>query len=171
MTRFAESYAVWLADYYLLATILLALSLTGIAVLKQPVQRLMVTKSTLVALVLLAILCAIPGWSLVHLLAAERPLTAQPLREEPMQVADSTARPSLSQSTTILRTDPPALPPQSAVELPTKANSPNFSWTALLAIAHLVGMGCIVGWLALGWMASVRLRRTAHTAPANISAT
>ena len=27
MTRFAESYAVWLADYYLLATVLLALAL------------------------------------------------------------------------------------------------------------------------------------------------
>ena len=49
MTRFAESYAVWLADYYLLATVLIALALTGIALLEQPAQRLMMTKSTLVA--------------------------------------------------------------------------------------------------------------------------
>jgi hypothetical protein len=93
MTRFAESYAVWLADYYLLATVLLALSLTGIVVLKQPAQRLMVTKSTLVALVLLAILCAVPGWSVIHLLAAERPPTpAQPMREVPVEHSDMANR-------------------------------------------------------------------------------
>ena len=48
MSGFAESYAAWLADYYLLATVLLALALTGIALLKQPAQRLAIAKSTLV---------------------------------------------------------------------------------------------------------------------------
>jgi beta-lactamase regulating signal transducer with metallopeptidase domain len=169
MTRFAESYAVWLADYYLLATVLLALALTGIALLKQPAQRLMVTKSTLVALVLLAILCAVPGWSVVHLLAADRPPTpAESVREEPMDPRDS--RPYLSEANPVRRAEQPALIPQAADEPPTKAVEPKMSWAASLAIAHVAGMACIAFWLALGWAASVRLRKTAQTAPANVSA-
>src|SRR5882757_428637 len=104
MTRFAESYAVWLADYYLLATVLLALSLTGTVLLKQPAQRLVVIKSTLVALVLLAILCAMPGWSVVHLRTTDRPATpAEAPRAEPVAVSNALERPVSSQSNTVQR--------------------------------------------------------------------
>src|SRR4051794_21248009 len=109
MTRFAELYAVWLADYYLLATVLLALSLTGIALLKQPAQRLMIVKSTLVALGLLAILCALPGWSVVHLLAADHPVVvAQQPREQPAAVAETVVRPNPTQNNPARRPAPPA---------------------------------------------------------------
>jgi beta-lactamase regulating signal transducer with metallopeptidase domain/tetratricopeptide (TPR) repeat protein/protocatechuate 3,4-dioxygenase beta subunit len=171
MTRFAESYGVWLADYYLLATVLLALALSGIVFLKQPAQRLMVTKSTFAALVLLAILCAVPGWSVVHLLTADRPTkSAEPIREEPMAVSDAAERPDLTQSKTIQRGAAPVLAPQTADEVVTKPNASKTSWAASLAIAHLVGMGCIVVWLALGWLASIRLRRAAQAAPAHVCA-
>lgn len=171
MTRFAESYAVWLADYYLLATVLLALSLAGMAFLKQPAQRLMVTKSTLLALVLLAILCTLPGWSVVHLLAADRPaVLAQPPREEPMAVSEAVARPDPTQSNPVRRPASPTLDTPTADEDLAKSNTPKMSWPTLLAIAHAIGMGCIVIWLTLGWIASVRLRRTVHVAPPNVSA-
>ena len=73
--QFADSLALWLADYYLLSTVLLALALVGIAVLKQPAQRLAIAKATLVALALLAALCALPRWSIVHLLIGRLPAT------------------------------------------------------------------------------------------------
>src|SRR4051794_3459067 len=84
MSSLTESYARWLADYYLLATIMLALSLLGIALQKQPVRRLAVTKSTLVSLILLAVLGAIPGWSVVHRLTKEQP---QPVAESHDEVS------------------------------------------------------------------------------------
>jgi beta-lactamase regulating signal transducer with metallopeptidase domain/protocatechuate 3,4-dioxygenase beta subunit len=169
MTRFAESYAVWLGDYYLLAAVLLSLSLAGIALLKQPAQRLMVTKSTLAALVLLAILCAVPGWSLVHLLAAERPAARlESVYEEPMSHADSIVHPELSQANPAPHTALPPLAVPTADETSAKPIAPKINWPASLAIAHLLGVGGITIWLALGWVASLRLRRTALPAPASI---
>jgi beta-lactamase regulating signal transducer with metallopeptidase domain/protocatechuate 3,4-dioxygenase beta subunit/5-hydroxyisourate hydrolase-like protein (transthyretin family) len=171
MTSFAESYAVWLADYYLLATVLLSLSLSVIAFLKQPAQRLMVTKSSLAALVLLAILCAIPGWSLVHLLAAERPAhVVEPLQEQPMSVAYVSARPELFQTNTLRPAAPPSLSLPVAEEARPQPIAQKINWPASLAIAHLLGMAGIIVWLALGCVASVRLRRTAKLAPASIRA-
>jgi beta-lactamase regulating signal transducer with metallopeptidase domain len=171
MTRFAESYAVWLADYYLLATVLLALALAGAAILKQPAQRLAVAKSTLVALLLLAILCAVPGWSVVHLLAAERPPSRVEIREEPFSDADIARygdRPSQSSSTMI--PEQPAPVARVADEVRVTTNAPKIALATLLAIAHLIGTGCILVWLAVGWFASLRLRRAAQPAPANARA-
>ena len=86
----AESLALWLADYYLLASVLFFAALASSWFLKQPAQRLAATKATIVALFLLAMLCAIPGWSLVHLFTAKQPRAngsqAAPL--EPLAVAD-----------------------------------------------------------------------------------
>ena len=73
LTIRAESLALWLADYYLLASVLLFATLATSRFLKQPAQRLAIAKATVVALFLLAILCAIPGWSLVHLFTSQQP--------------------------------------------------------------------------------------------------
>jgi hypothetical protein len=71
MNGLSESVALWLADYLLLASVLLLIVLAAFAALAQPVQRLAVTKAVLFSLVLVALLCALPGWSVVHLLTAE----------------------------------------------------------------------------------------------------
>ncbi len=83
MTHFADSFALWLGDFYLLSAVLLALALLGITALRQPAQRMAITKSTLVALALLAVLCALPRWSLIHLLTA----TPQPQAIEPQPLS------------------------------------------------------------------------------------
>ena len=169
MSSLFESYAVWLADFYLLATILLALVLAAAAILKQPAQRLMVTKSTLAALVLLAILCALPGWSVVHLFTADQPPTpAESVREEPMDPQDS--RPYLSQANPILRAEQSSTISPSSDRFLPKPTKPKMGWAASLAAAHLAGIACLLFWLALGWIASARLRQTAQPAPASVSA-
>ncbi len=175
MTHFAESYAVWLADYYLLSTILLALALLAVAVLKQPAQRLAIAKSSLVALVLLAVLCAIPGWSAVHLLTAER---SKPTADLPQSVS---AAPDAT-STQSPRVELPPTTLDSANSLPSPPLPPgegrgegvfqrfHVTWPAVFATIHLTGATCIATWLVLGWIAAVRLRRTAIPAPPHISA-
>ena len=75
MNYFATSVCLWLADFFLLSTVLLVLALTVLAVLHQPAHRVAITKATFIALVLLANLCAVPRWSLVHLIShASSPL-------------------------------------------------------------------------------------------------
>ena len=86
MNDFVDSFAYWLADYYLATTVLLAATL-AIALCRQPVKRLALAKAAIVAAAALAGLCALPGWSVIHLLAA-RKLAEQPeLIEQPIALA------------------------------------------------------------------------------------
>ncbi len=173
MSHAIETYAQWLADYYLLSTVLLALTLIAVALLKQPSQRLAVIKSTLVALVLLAILCAIPGWSVMHLLTAEQ---TNPIVESPRAVSmvldvvnEDTLRPEVK---TPLVTKPNAAPPLPQGEGRGEGafKWSDISWPAAFATIHLSGAACLLGWLVLGWFASARLRRTAKPAPPGLLA-
>ena len=68
MIHFADWLGHWSADVYLLGSVLLILALIATALLRQPVHRLAVTKSLFIALALLAALCAVPGWSVLHLI-------------------------------------------------------------------------------------------------------
>lgn len=170
MSATLESYGRWLADYYLLASVLLALALAGMAALKQPAQRLAIAKSTLVSLVLLAIVCAIPGWSAVHLLTAKSP---PPVLETPPTLPAPPAPPMVEQP---LRTAvaPPIMPKAEAPAPTAIAAAPRppvkhpISWPAILVTAHLAGAIGILSWLLLGWLAALRLRRTAIAAPPTV---
>ena len=73
-----EQFALWLADFSLLSGVLLAAVLVALALLRQPVQRLAVAKSALVAILLLAALSALPGWSVVHLFTSPSPPVVAP---------------------------------------------------------------------------------------------
>ncbi len=173
MSHAIETYAQWLADYYLLSTVLLALTLIAVALLKQPSQRLAVIKSMLFALVLLAILCAIPGWSVVHLLTAEQ---TNPIVDSSPAV--STAPEIASIRSPRIDIDPTSLNrANSAPPLPQGEGRgegafkwSDISWPITFAAIHLSGAACLLGWLVLGWFASARLRRTAKPAPPGLLA-
>src|SRR3954464_5449951 len=171
MSQVAELYARWVADYYLLATTLLALSIIGIALLKQPARRLAVAKSTLVSLILLAVLCAIPGWSVIHLLTEERPQPVADFHDE------ASAKPVVMPERTrpMVAAAPPMVHEDAAVPVTQESRpEPSFDfhlpWPALFALTHLGGATCIVLWLVLGWFASKRLQRTARPAPTHLIA-
>ncbi len=74
MTRWPETLILWLADYYLLATLLLTAAFACLAVLRQPARRLAVGWAVLGSLALLAVLVTVPGWPRLPL----RPLTSPP---------------------------------------------------------------------------------------------
>ncbi|WP_428303563.1 carboxypeptidase regulatory-like domain-containing protein [Lacipirellula sp.] len=154
--------APWLADFQLLAAALLLGVMLAIALLRQPAQRLAVAKSTLVALAALALLCAIPGWSLVHLLNEQpTPVPAQP----PAQLADlpstpqSYAQPALepfASSSPIVTTiaEPPTPPPAEPV-----------NWPAAIVTLYAGGCALVAIWLVIGGLFARRVLRQATPAP------
>ena len=92
MNPFIDSFARWLADYFLLSTLLLATVLVLFKSIAQPARRMAVARPALVGLFLIAGLCAMPGWSLVHLMTTgettqnmpvARNISIVPPREKP----------------------------------------------------------------------------------------
>ena len=108
----------------------------------------------------------------MHLLTADRPPTPaiHPRRTH------STPRKLLAST----RVDPkqfrspqaeqPALPRRQQWTLRQNPIGPKMSWSASVSDRASRRHGMYRRWLSLGWIASIRLRRTAHTAPANVSA-
>jgi beta-lactamase regulating signal transducer with metallopeptidase domain len=62
MSRWPESLVLWLADYYVLATVLLAAAFACLSFVRQPARRLAVAWAALASLLVLALLTALPGW-------------------------------------------------------------------------------------------------------------
>ncbi len=172
MNPLVERYSVWLTDYYLLSSALLALAFVGIAILHQPAQRLAVVKSSFVSLALLAVLSAVPSWSLLHLRTPKPETPAPPSQQNasggftltPPAELNQTAPAAIARLTISTATVSEPSPPEPATALP------RLSWSAASVIAHVTGAVAIGLWLVLGWFASTRLRRTARPAPTVIRA-
>ena len=92
MNDFVDSFAYWLADYYLATTVLLAAALVAMRLVGQPVKRLAVAKAAIVSTLALAVLCAMPGWSVMSLSMREMPRVVQAatvsLPAKPIPTAD-----------------------------------------------------------------------------------
>jgi hypothetical protein len=69
-TPSAVSLVGWLADYYALATLLLCGSFAAWRWIRQPAHRLIVAWMLIVELIVLAVVCALPSWPRVSLIAA-----------------------------------------------------------------------------------------------------
>jgi beta-lactamase regulating signal transducer with metallopeptidase domain len=157
---------LWLADYQLLAAALLLGVMLALAALRQPAQRLAVAKSTLAALAALALLCALPGWSLVHLLREPEPSI-----ESIASTAIETS--SVSQSDPFLA--PPEIsaniaPPSPSIEpsappQPTTAPAKPINWPAWFIAAYATGSAAVTLWLITGALLARRVRQQATPAP------
>ncbi len=163
MNAVISSVALWLADFGLLSAVLLTLALITLTLVKQPAGRLAITKSMLLALFLLAALCTLPGWSLVHLLASRQPRPDEAAASSVVLDSPAPAAPVFNRE---LPT--PALPasPLSA----TPAAAPAFEWKqlpwlALAVCAYAIGSAGVVFWLGMGALAARRLVRAAQPAP------
>ncbi len=161
MIRFAEWLGHWSVDVYLLGSILLLLSLLAMAGLRQPVHRLAVVKSLLVGLVLLAGLCAVPGWSALHL------MTAKPeISKETFQPVTPIAVPAIAPDD-LQPVEPPPISvapmtrPAANVEV---ASHINLRPWAVAGAIELIGAIGVILWLAAGWLIARALRRRSHDA-------
>ena len=168
----------WFVDYQLLAGGLLAATLAAAWLLKQPAHRMAALRPALVGLAALAVLCAAPGWSLIHLggpaaepIAAAAPtppvMQATPTVEAPVLAAHPPlARPSVPpQFTAEPTTLPAAAPPSESVQA---AGPPQaLGWGSA---TFLLGAAVVALWLAAGALQARRLLRRAQPAPAELAA-
>jgi beta-lactamase regulating signal transducer with metallopeptidase domain/5-hydroxyisourate hydrolase-like protein (transthyretin family) len=168
MSPLIEAIALWLADVHLLAGALLALVLPALLLLRQPAQRMAVAKSALAALAALVVLCALPGWSLVHLLSAEAP---------PAPVTVAVSEPAAAPFTPpVIQYDPkldalffPAPSPNAVASpapapIPDAPALPTISWPAALVLLQATGSAAVVAWLVVGAIMVRRVRRTSQPA-------
>jgi beta-lactamase regulating signal transducer with metallopeptidase domain len=166
MSPLFETIALWLADVHLLGGALLAVVLPTLLLLRQPAQRMAVAKSALAALAALVVLCALPGWSLVHLLSAEAPVMPMAL---PMTTPVLAPQPqSVNQFIPHINIDqiPNDLPSTFATSIPAPAEPvrPSLSWPAALVLLQGIGSAAVIAWLAVGAIMVRRVRRTSQPA-------
>ncbi len=157
---------LWLADYQLLAAALLLGVMLALAALRQPAQRLAVAKSTLAALAGLALLCALPGWSLVHLLSEPQTSIAS---VAPTPIETSAASPSnrlLTPPEAPANINPPSpsIEPSATPQLAAAPAKP-INWPAWFTAAYATGSAAVTLWLITGALLARRVRQQATPAP------
>ncbi len=163
MNQYLDAAGFWLADFHLLAAALLGALAGALCVIRQPARRLAVVRSMLAGLLALAIMCASPGWSLIHLMSAEAPTA--PI-SAPAVASTPTSLPLLGnnladQSPAQLQTLAPAkLGADAAIALPRRS----ISWPTRLVALQAIGSGVVVAWLVCGSVMAARVWRRAARA-------
>jgi beta-lactamase regulating signal transducer with metallopeptidase domain len=177
MTASIAAWQLWLVDFYLLATVLLAAALLVATCVRQPVYRVSLAWAVIVALVGLAVVTALPGWPRVHL-APDALVARAPSREAPHAKAVTRSDTGWPWSDLV---PPPPEALSGGIGLPSAAAprvggslSPN-PWTRSdaarwLLTAFLAGSVATGLWLALGAIEVAWLCRRAVPAPADLRA-
>ena len=116
MTPWIEAIALWLADFYLAATILLVLAGVALCLIKQPAWRMALAWGTLVSLLVAAVLCVLASRPRID----PRQLFAR--EERPAVPVDATARqvPELPVSAIPFASEQPA--PEQQIDPPHQAD-------------------------------------------------
>lgn len=171
MNMLLTSFLHWLADYYLLSTVLLVLAALVLVCVRQPAKRRAVTQSTLAGLILLAALCALPGWSVLSLTRTNPVAPVENGLTEPVRVVqapvDTTRRivvpPPMEQPNGIPMeaVEPASQTAGAAADAPPRS----IPWRWITMIAWATGAALTIAWLVLGWTAACRLRRDSQPAP------
>jgi hypothetical protein len=175
MTTLANELAAWLADYYLLATVLLAAAIAAGFLVREPVKRISLAWGTTAGLLILAVLCAAPFWpriALVH--APANPLTvSQPILSPTThddKLNNQAAEPTVDPLSTITPSNNfPAVPlttneSHQKIEPAEKASAP-INLVPLFTAAFALGALAMLAWLTIGALQARRLRRTGSPAP------
>jgi beta-lactamase regulating signal transducer with metallopeptidase domain/protocatechuate 3,4-dioxygenase beta subunit/5-hydroxyisourate hydrolase-like protein (transthyretin family) len=166
MTPSAERLDLWLADFYLLSSILLLVVIAALRIVEQPVRRLAVEKSAIVALVVLALLTALPGWSIVHFWTRSQSAAAAVPANQSLQ----TDQLATLQQVTPPNAGSPIAPTSTVVPKVTVAPRHESRFSQTIALTFLSGSACVFAWLTAGMLAARRLIRTCQPAPPQITA-
>lgn len=181
MSPWVASLAWWLADFYVLATVLLAAGLVGMLWIRQPVHRVTAAWALTLALVALGAAAAVPAWPRVHVAPTPPVRATSGQAEQPSLV--SVPDPLASRPQPIpahydrRRAEVESAAPVSEVSIVPNADSPVLGqersapriWPAMLGwltgvfVAGSAPMGL---WLAFGVVEAAWLCRNASTAPA-----
>jgi len=166
-TSFAGPLVGWLADYYLVATLLLLVCLAGWRWVRQPAHRLMAAWLVMLELIVLAVVCALPCWPRVSLIAT----TSHPREAivEPAAASDHdfVAPPPVRLDSVvpgdIVRPAPvrPQTPRSAATPI---LPEPRWTWVELLAGGYLIGSVMVGLWLCWGAAATMLTCKRAQPA-------
>ena len=169
MNDFLSSVSNWLWDYYLLATALLAAVLLGTRTLTQPARRVAIQWATAVGLLLLALLCAIPGWSLLHMTSPPPPEAAAWMDELEPVIGPAIQIAGLPQN--FSPTVPAVEDFPGDVEIPEVVPATRIVVIDYgILVSYAIGIGALISllWLAMGAWQVHRLRAQAKPAPEEI---
>ncbi|TWU21967.1 carboxypeptidase regulatory-like domain-containing protein [Bythopirellula polymerisocia] len=155
----------WLGDFYLLATLLLGGEFLVCLFAGQPARRIALAWATAGGLIVLAMLCALPGWSSVHLLspAPEIPVWAENLQP----IAGQAIRQSMPVVPRISEGSSMPAPP---LRVEPSESISVIDWGVLVLYLFATCSVIVVVWLTLGAWQVRRLRRKAEPAAENILA-
>ncbi|MBC8868446.1 MAG: hypothetical protein H8E44_03470 [Planctomycetes bacterium] len=163
---------IWLADYYLLATLLLIVTAGVKRLVRQPAQRMALSRATVAGLVCLAVITAAPGWPRVSLPFATVLSPAHRVAVSPPTIApgdDAIADLAAPQSSgpdessaPMPLTDPTADVPAARHTVEHTNNQASAGTahriTAIMIRCFLVGTALVAIWLAVGVILTMRLR-------------
>ncbi len=185
---------LWLADVYVMSSLLLLLALAACAILGQPARRMTVARAAALGLAVLAILSAIPGWPRhswgTSWLPEEEKAVSSPARSSPTIADGGAGMPARSHSLAVPSFAPTSSSPVRAVSLaenpdpgragaePAAAPMPvaaspvavKPSWTAVIVAAYCGGSLLSLAWLLVGAVQAAFLCRRSHAAPASLLA-
>ena len=159
----------WLADFYLLATLLMFVAIIARRWIRQPAQRLTVHWIVAIELAVLAAVCAMPFWPRISLrgAVAEKSAVETPIAaEDPISVPaplPRTAFPRLPRE--VPEFDAPAAPDADQPVVPPVSPPPRWSWLEMAAASYLASAGLVAVWLIWGAVAATRACRHAENAP------
>lgn len=160
MNLFAESFVRWLADYYLLSTLLLVVTLAVNWFVAQPARRVAITRATLAGLALLAALCALPGWSVLHLITHEADVVPTTIASAPITKEDYVVE-AIPVVAPMEPTPLPAMPEVASVPPTTTSEATlvtQVSAVDVVSFAFLTGTIVVLAWQLIGhWRARVLL--------------
>jgi len=191
--RWTSHLILWLADVYVLSSLLLLLALAAFVILRQPARRMTVARAAALGLVALAILSAIPGWPRhswrMSWLPGEEKVVSSPARSL-TPIAGSRgampdrphwlARPAfVATSSPVQNVSPQENPGQEraaaepiAEPIPLAASSAAVqpSWTALIVAAFVVAALLSLAWLLIGAVQAALLCCRSEEAPDSLVA-
>jgi hypothetical protein len=175
VNAFLESLTLWLVDFFVLTSVLLAASLALRLIVRGPAARVTLVWGTWFGILAMAVLTALPSWPRIDVeqIAApggwesnanETPPGGEPLSPVTPDPFDSvvefepTARAnSLEPAVPVVATTPPIIIPSPAPTIP---------WTTVLPATWLVTVALGLGWVLLGHWRTLRLLATAKGVPA-----
>jgi beta-lactamase regulating signal transducer with metallopeptidase domain len=183
MNAWTEFLGLWLADFYLAATILLSIAAILFTVIRQPAPRMAVGWGSLLGLLIAAALCVSPSRPRFDLRQFFiRPATPVAETEpepvpiaSPSVVATAAPRPDEAEELAFDRFEPPQLPVEQSARTdapttePVSSEPPAVAWgprIAALAVGlFLAGLVAMAGWLIVGVLQASRLVRRSAPAP------
>jgi hypothetical protein len=167
----------WSVDYLATATVLIASVLVAGSVIRQPAQRMAMAWSATIALLVLAVCCAAPGWPRLAVVAnaqdAEAPeAVTKPLGEEESRSAAMTvpqwmsakSNPKVGSLEAALQRGEKAGASKDSSTQPKKSSA-SFDWLKFVLCSLLTGSLVSIVWLMYGQLRVWRLCRSATTAP------